>query len=170
LAYGNYRITSKVNDITPIERSGEDLVMSAAEAARDLIRPGRPWPHHFSLGEEPVAATRKHDAVCHESAQLRVRDAEVQIQNRDGPTSKKVNSNLVNSIVTALLDENFRGAIDFDFDADDIVALHEVAVNFRNSGLSTEVIREHMLDLTGALREMIEEDVADNGEIVDDEI
>ncbi len=60
--------------------------------------------------------------------------------------------------------------MDFDFDADDIVALHEVAVNFRNSGLSSEVIREHMLDLTGALREMIEEDVAVNGEIVEDEI
>ena len=113
--------------------------MSAAEAARDLIRPGRPWPHHFSLGEEPVAATREHVAVCHESALMRVRDAEVQIQNRDGPTSKKVNSNLVNSIVTAVLDENYRGAIDFDVDADDIVALHEVAVNFRNLGFQQKL-------------------------------
>jgi len=153
-----------------IERSGEDMVLSAAEAKRDLIRPGRPWPHHFPLGEEPVSATQAHGVECEDAAQLRVNDAEVQILNGEQPSAKTRNSPLVNSIVNAVLDEHFRGAIDFDFDADDILALHEVALNFHNSGMSNEELREHMLDLTGFLREMMVEEEVDDGDVAEEEL
>ena len=136
--------------------------MSAAEAARDLIRPGRPWPHYFPLGEDPVAATRAHGAVCHDAALLRLCDAEVQLLNGDLPSSKTRNSPLVNAVVTAVLNEHFNGALDFDFDADDVQSLQEAAINFRNTGISNAELRERMLDLTAVLREMMQHDLAED--------
>ena len=171
LAYGHYRITRKVHDIRLIERSGEDLVYSAEQAASKLIRPGRPWPHHFPLGEEPVAATQAHSIDCADAALLRLNYAEVQILNGELPSAKIRNSALVNSIVNAVLEEHFRGAIDFNFDAEDILALHEVAVSYRDNGASDEDLRDYMLDLTATLREItVEEDGSEDGEVDDDEI
>ena len=167
LAFGHYQITKSVNDTTPIHRSGENMVLSAEEAARDLIRPGRPWPHHFPIGEDTVTATHTFKKACSDAAKIRLRDAQLQIHNGQWSSSKTQNSALVNSIVSSILDEQYRGAIDFDFDVDDIVALHETAVNFRNTGISNDDLREHMLDLTGALREMLKEEMED-GEITED--
>ena len=95
----------------------------------------------------------------------------MQILNGELPSAKTRNSALVNSIVNAVLEEHFRGAIDFNFDADDIMALHEVAVSYRDNGASDEELRDYMLDLTATLREMtVEEDGGDDGEVDDDEI
>ena len=167
MAFGHYQITKTVNDTTPIHRSGENMVLSAEEAARDLIRPGRPWPHHFPLGEDPVSATLAHSASCSEASKIRLRAAEQHLKNGQWPSSKTLNSTLVSSIVSSIVDDQYRGAIDFDFDAEDIVALHETAVNFRNTGMSNDELRQHMLDLTGALREMLQEEM-DDGEIAED--
>lgn len=170
LAYGHHRITRHVNDVDVIERSGEDMVLSAEEAARDLIRPGRPWPHLFPLGEEPVAATRAANAARAADARLRMRAVVAQLQNGQRPTSDTLNSPLVNALVDSVLDETFRGAIDHDFDPDDVEALHEVAVSFRDSGVDTDELKRRLLLLVGSLREMmLEEDGEPDGEVDVDE-
>ena len=175
LAYGHYAITRKVTDGGLIEGASEDTVLSAAEAREKLIRPGRPWPHMFPLGEEPVSATRATDRERLEAAQLRVRAVQAQLQAGQLPTSRSLNLPVVNAVVNAVLDEHYRGAIDLDFDADDIVALHEVAVNFRNNGLlDRKQLRDQMINLCAALREMIQEEQEEqedgnNGEVEEDE-
>ena len=168
LAYGHYRITRKVNNVALIERSGEDMVLSAAEAARDLIRPGRPWPHMFPLGEDPVAATRATEVACADAAADRVQAAVETLRAGQMPTSQTLNSALVHAIVSAVMEEHYRGALDLDFVADDIVALHDVAVSFRDEGFDNEELYNRLHILVGALREMLveeEEDGAPDGDV-----
>jgi len=166
LAYGHYRITRKVNDVELIERSGEDLVYSAEQAARKLIRPGRPWPHLFPLGEDPVAATRSTAVARADAARDRIQDVVLALRNGQHPSSIARNSALVHAIVGAVMEEHYRGALDLDFDPDDIEALHDVAVRFRDEGVDDDELRSRLHILTAGLREMLEEeDGGGNGEV-----
>ena len=61
-----------------------------------------------------------------------------------------------------MLNEHFSGALDFDFDADDVQSLQEAAINFRYTGISNAELRERMLDLTAVLREMMQHDLAED--------
>lgn len=152
-----------------IEQSGEDMVLSAAEAARNLIRPGRPWPHMFALGEEPVAATRNANQERAAAANQRLQAALVQLREGQLPTSETLNSPLVHAIVAGVLAEQYQGALDLDFDPDDITALHDVAVSFRDSGINNDELSRRLHILTATLREMMEEeDGAPDGEVEDE--
>ena len=72
----------------------------------------------------------------------------------------------MHAIVSAVMEEHYRGALDLDFDADDIEALHDVAVRFRDEGVDDDELRSRLHILTAGLREMLEEeDGGGNGEV-----
>ena len=166
LAFGHYAITHKVNNITPIERAGDDEVISAEEA-RHLIRPGRPWPHMFPIGEEPTAVTRAHVDAADAQRTRRLDYAIAQIQLGIKPRNDRMNCTIVNSIVSAVLEGNHRNAIDRDFDPDDVESLHTVAKNFRDQGLEPAEVKQRLRELVTVLREDFTNERAelDDGEL-----
>ena len=167
LAYGHYAITRKVNDVTPIERADNDMVLSAEQAATARFRPGRPWPHLFPLGEEPVAAATADGVARADALQDRLNTALERIHNNQLARTDKDDEPLVNSLINSVYDENFQGAIDRDFDPDDIVGLFDAAKNFRDTGASRDELKAFMLALCAILREMY---VNERNDLVDGEV
>ena len=164
LAYGHYRITSRVVDTTPATRAGDDIVMSAAEAAL-LIRPGRPTALCMPDGVDPVAEVAELHADRAANLRARIAAARAQMQQHHDPYDRQLNSPLVIALMTGVVDGTHHKGFDNDFDADEINGLFETAMAmFHDHGRERDVVFEEMLVLVGSMREMKSHPALDSDE------
>jgi len=148
-------------------------VLSALEAATNLIRPGRPWPILFPLGQDPVEARLEHDDQQRRLAYGRIRGAAVQLQKQPLPDDAKLNEPLVHAVVNAAINNYYPAALDIDFTPDDVAALHEVAKNFCDSGVRPDEVKRRLHIIVAMMRELLHEnDEVDeeepDGEVLDE--
>ena len=94
LAYGHYRITSRVVDTTPASRAGDDIVMRAAEAAT-LVRRGRPTALCMPDGVDQVAEIAELHADRAANFRARIAAARAQMLHHHDPYDRKLNVPLV---------------------------------------------------------------------------
>ena len=172
LAYGHYSITGAVVDTTPDWEPG-DIVLSAYDAATNLIRPGRPSLYNFPLGQDPVEARLEHEDQQRRLARGRIRGAAVQLQKQPLPDDAKLNEPLVHAVVNAAIYNYYPAALDIDFTPDDVAALHEVAKNFCDSGVRPDEVKRRLHIIVAMMRELLHEnDEVDeeepDGEVLDE--
>jgi len=154
LAYGHYRITSRVVDTTPASHAGDDTVMSAAEAAL-LIRPGRPTALCMPDGVDPVAEVAELHADRAANFRARIAAARVQMQQHNDPYDRQLNLPLVIALMLGVVEGTHHKGFDNDFDADEINGLFETAkAMFHDHGRARDVVFDEMLVLVGSMREM----------------
>ena len=176
LAYGHYRITSRVIDTTPAARGGADTVLTAAQAAT-LVRPGRPTALCMPDGVDPVAEVAELHADRAANLRARIAAARAQMQQHDDPYERKLNAPLVCALMTGVVNGRRHYGFDNDFDADEINGLFETAKSmYHEQGKTRDEVFEEMIVLVGSMREMKappaldsdEEDDAD-GVMIDDD-
>ena len=176
LAYGHYAITSRVIDTTPAARTGDEIVLSAAEAAT-LVRPGRPTAMCMPDGVDPVAEVAELHADRAANFRARIAAARAQLQQHQDPYDRKLNAPLVGALMNGVLYGRRHYGFDNDFDADEIDGLFATAkAMYHEHGRARDVVFEEMLVLVGSMREMKsnppldsdEEEEAD-GELIDDD-
>ena len=164
LAYGHYRITSRVVDTTPAARAGDDIVMSAAEAAL-LIRPGRPTALFMPDGVDPVAEVAELHADRAANFRARIAAARAQMQVHHDPYDRKLNAPLVAALMTGVVYGKQHFGFDNDFDVDEINGLFETAkAMYHEHGRARDVVFEEMLVLVGSMREMKSQPALDSDE------
>ena len=156
LAFGHYRITAAVHDTTPEVRGGEEMVVTAAEAAT-MSRPGHPAALYMPAGVDPVAEAReiRADRLANLNARLANAAAQIERQEQPDPNDRRLNCPLVIAIMEAVVAGHRPHAFDNDFDADEIDGLFETArVKFHDRGQPRDTVFEDMVVLVGSMREM----------------
>ena len=178
LAFGHYRITNQVVDTTPVSRSGDDIVLSAAEAAT-LVRPGRPTALCMPIGVDPVSEIQQIHADRAAVLRVRIAHARANKQTHNDPYERKLNAPLVSALINGVIFGRRHYGFDNDFDADEIDGVFEAAREmYHNCGRSRDGVFEQMLTLVGSMREMKlhpllqvddeEENDEATGEVIDD--
>ncbi len=151
-------------DTTPAARAGDDIVMSAAEAAL-LIRPGRPTALFMPDGVDPVAEVAELHADRAANLRARIAAARALMQQHNDPYDRQLNSPLVIALMNGVVDGTQHKGFDNDFDADEINGLFETAkAMFHEHGRARNVAFEEMLILVGSMREMKSRPALDSDE------
>lgn len=154
LAFGHYRITSKVIDTTPASRGDDDNVLSAAQAA-NLVRPGRPSSLIMPIGVDPINELEEQQRDRAADFRARIANSLAEKQNHDDPYDRKLNAPLVIALVNGVVHGRRHFGFDNDFDADEIDGLFETArAMFHEQGKTRDEVFETMITLVGSMREM----------------
>jgi len=154
LAFGHYRITTQVIDTTPASRSGDDIVLSAAEAAT-LVRRGRPTAMCMPIGVDPVSEVQQIHSDRAADLRVRIAHARANKQVHSDPYERKLNAPLVSALINGVIFGRRHYGFDNDFDADEIDGMYETAREmFHNCGGTRDEVFEQMLTLVGSMREM----------------
>ena len=126
MAFGHYRITKKVLDTTPVSRSGEDIVLTAAEAAT-LVRHGRPTSMCMPIGVVPVTELQQIHSDRASDLRVRIAHARANKQTHNDPYERTVNAPLVSALLNGVIFGRRHYGFDNDFDADEIDGMFEAA-------------------------------------------
>ena len=175
LAYGHYRITSQVEDTTPAERGGNDIVLTAAEGAT-LVRPGRPTTMFMPAGVDPVAEVAELHVERAANFRARVAHARANRQDHPDPYDRKLNAPLVGALMNGVVNGRRHYGFDADFDIDEINGFYDTAMAmYHEHGKDRNAVFEELLVLVGSMREMkahpaldSDEEEAADGEVDDD--
>ena len=178
LAFGHYRITNRVIDTTPASRSGDAIVLSAAEAAT-LVRRGRPTAMCMPIGVDPVSEVQQIHSDRAADLRVRIAHARANKQVHSDPYDRKLNAPLVSALINGVIFGRRHYGFDNDFDADEIDGMYETAREmFHNCGGTRDDVFEQMLTLVGSMREMKlhpqlqfdeDEETEADGEVIEDD-